>query len=115
MVTGVTPILQRYGLDFIPQINCFLVYEDLRVDLTEGNCNGKNQTIEHYDFVVQVQPDIDEQLDIYYYLSYLKRYGEIDSRLAELSPETVLAIRDECERHLKYRCAIASDRPIVSL
>ena len=58
IVPGVNAVLAPYGLDFIPQIHCFLVYQNYRVDLTEGNCNGKNKTIEDYDFVVPVEPDI---------------------------------------------------------
>ncbi len=58
IVTGVNAIIQPFGLSFIPQIHCFLRYKAFHVDLTEGNCNGKNKTIDDYDFVVKVQPDL---------------------------------------------------------
>ncbi|MEM9610672.1 MAG: hypothetical protein AAGA99_24895 [Actinomycetota bacterium] len=48
IVTGVGEILARYGLPFVPRVHCFLRHGDVRVDLTEGNCNGKNVLITEY-------------------------------------------------------------------
>jgi len=106
IVTGVNALLQPYGLDFIPQIHCFLVYENCRVDLTEGNCNGKNKTIEDYDFVVQVAPDLSREQHHAYYLEYLRRYQAIAPQLATLSDETVMDLLAACDRQLKYQCSI---------
>ena len=66
-VTGVDAIIQPYGLSFIPQIHCFLKYNSFRIDLTQGNCNGKNKTIEDYDFVVRVAPDLTREEEEQYY------------------------------------------------
>jgi len=110
IVTGVNGILAAYGLEFIPQIHCFLAYEGYRVDLTAGNCNGKNKIIEDYDFVVPVAPDLSHQQHQAYYLDYLKRYAAIAPPLATLSDETVLSILTECDRQLKYQCSIMADR-----
>jgi hypothetical protein len=73
IVTGVDAILQPHDLPFIPQIHCFLEYESFRVDLTAGNCNGKNQSIEDYDFIVRVQPDLTDSEEEQYYLQYFHR------------------------------------------
>ncbi|MEM8715008.1 MAG: hypothetical protein AAF268_07675 [Cyanobacteria bacterium P01_A01_bin.3] len=110
IVTGVSEILQRYNLEFLPQIHCFLIYDNLRVDLTEGNCNGKNLTIEDYDFVVPVQPDIDEETETRYYLTYLERYRDIHPRFKQLDPEALLQIREECDRQVKYQCSVMANR-----
>ncbi|MFC1671273.1 hypothetical protein ACFL20_12850 [Spirochaetota bacterium] len=48
IVTGVSNILSQYSISYMPQSHCFLTYGEFRVDLTEGNCNGKNKTIEDY-------------------------------------------------------------------
>lgn len=109
IVTGVNALLQPYGLDFIPQIHCFLVYENYRVDLTEGNCNGKNKTIEDYDFVVQVSPDLSRAQHHAYYLEFLQRYRAFSPRLATLNDTTVMDLLAACDRQLKYQCSILAD------
>ncbi len=106
IVTGVNAILQPHGLDFIPQSHCFLVYKDYRVDLTEGNCNGKNKTIEDYDFVVQVEPDLTEEHHKAIYLEYLRRYCSIEPQLATLGEDKVFELLISCDRQLKYQCSI---------
>ncbi|MBD2108094.1 hypothetical protein H6F49_14105 [Nodosilinea sp. FACHB-13] len=109
IVTGINALLQPYGLDFIPQIHCFLVYEECRVDLTEGNCNGKNKTIEDYDFVIQVAPDLPHAQQQAYYLEFLRRYGVFSPQLATLSDTTVVDLLAACDRQLKYQCSILVD------
>jgi len=109
IVTGVNALLQPYGLDFIPQIHCFLVYEGCRVDLTEGNCNGKNKTIEDYDFVIQVTPDLSHAQHQAYYLEFLRRYEAFSPQLATLNDTTVIDLLAACDRQLKYQCSILAD------
>jgi len=114
IVTGVNALLEPYGLDFVPQIHCFLAYENCRVDLTEGNCNGKNKTIEVYDFVVQVVPDMPRSQHTAYYLEYLRRYQAIVPQLARLSEATVLDLLAACDRQLKYQCSILVEAAAVN-
>ena len=109
IVTGVNALLAPYGLEFIPQIHCFLEYEGYRVDLTEGNCNGKNKTIEDYDFVIQVTPDVSRQQHHDYYLQQLRCYAPLSPQLAALSDETVMDLLAACDRQLKYQCSIMVD------
>ncbi|MEB3229754.1 MAG: hypothetical protein VKJ64_01995 [Leptolyngbyaceae bacterium] len=106
IVTGVNTLLAPYGLEFLPQIHCFLAYEDYRVDLTEGNCNGKNKTIEDYDFVIQVEPDISLEQHQAYYREYLQRYYAIAPQLATLGEDTVLDLLAACDRQVNYQCSI---------
>ena len=106
IVTGVNAILVPHGLDFIPQIHCFLGYKEYRVDLTQGNCNGKNKTIEDYDFVVPVEPDLTEEQHQAIYRDYLQRYYSIHPQLVTLGEEKVLELLVSCDRQLKYQCSI---------
>jgi hypothetical protein len=106
IVIGVNKIVEPYGLSFIPQIHCFLEYKNYRVDLTEGNCNGKNKTIEDYDFIVRVKPDLTHQEHKAYYLEYLEKYFLIEPKLKELEEIKVLEILAKCEQQLKYRCSV---------
>lgn len=110
IVTGVNAILQAYGLNFIPQTHCFLEYGSYRVDLTEGNCNGKNKTIENYDFVIRVNPDLTEREEEEYYISYLKQYFSIEPKLAEIGIPTILQLLQTCNQQVKYQCSILSNR-----
>jgi hypothetical protein len=106
IVMGVNAIIQTHGLSFIPQIHCFLESGSFRVDLTEGNCNGKNKTIEDYDFVVRVNPDLTHEEQKSYYISYVKQYFAIEPRLAEVGIPTILELLETCERQVKYQCSI---------
>lgn len=106
IVTGINKIIEPYGLSFIPQIHCFLEYKNYRIDLTEGNCNGKNKTIEDYDFVVRVKPDLTHQEHETYYLEYLEKYFLIEPKLKELGAIKILELLAECEQQLKYQCSV---------
>ncbi|MEM9089599.1 MAG: hypothetical protein AAGC93_12735 [Cyanobacteria bacterium P01_F01_bin.53] len=110
IVTGVNEIISAQGLCFIPQIHCFLEYETYRVDLTEGNCNGKNQTIDDYDFVVRVQPDITYQQEKVYYLDHLQQYFELEPQLQVVGEDTVLTLLGKCNRQVKYQCSLMSSK-----
>lgn len=106
IVTGVDDILNAYGLTFIPQIHCFLEFDTYRVDLTEGNCNGKNQTIDDYDYVVRVTPDPTYEEKRACYLSYLRRYYAIAPELKAVGEERVLEILEKCDRQVTYQCSV---------
>lgn len=57
VVHGVDDILREYGLPYIPRTHCFLGYEKLFVDLTAGNCTGKNGLITRYLEIFRVPPE----------------------------------------------------------
>jgi hypothetical protein len=58
IVTGTGKLLAEFSLPYIPMLHCFLVYARFRVDLTEGNRNGKKRSIEEFLYVAQVAPNI---------------------------------------------------------
>jgi hypothetical protein len=61
IVTGTQHILEKYRLPYLPMTHCFLVYDSYRVDLTEGNTNGKNRSLEEFLFTEKVIPNISEK------------------------------------------------------
>ena len=67
IVTGTKAILEKYHLPYLPMVHCFLKYGPYRVDLTAGNNNGKNRSIEEFLFTEKVIPNISEKDE---YLSY---------------------------------------------
>ncbi len=58
IVSGADTILQKYNLPYIPMLHCFLVYGRYKVDLTEGNRNGKNCAIDEFLYTAKVVPNI---------------------------------------------------------
>ncbi|MEO1134390.1 MAG: hypothetical protein AAFX40_17015 [Cyanobacteria bacterium J06639_1] len=106
IVTGVDDIIRPKGLEFIPQIHCFLGYETFRVDLTAGNCNGKNQIIDDYDFIVPVKPDLTSAEHQACYLEYLDKYFETEPALKALGSDRILELLEACDRQVSYRCSI---------
>jgi hypothetical protein len=58
IVAGTNLILDEFGLPYVPMVHCFLVYKNCRVDLTEGNRNGKKRSIEDFLFTANVIPNI---------------------------------------------------------
>ncbi len=81
LVTGTGKLLAEYDLPYIPMLHCFLVYEQFRVDLTEGNRNGKNRAIEDFLSVEQVEPNISSKNE---YLLYRKTLQEVILKRPEL-------------------------------
>ena len=74
IVTGSKEILEKYNLPYIPMIHCFLVYGEYKVDLSEGNNNGKNRSIEEFLFTQRVEPNISAKAE---YLLYRKALKEL--------------------------------------
>lgn len=114
IVSGVNSLLQPHNLDFIPQIHCFLEYGKFRIDLTEGNCNGKNKAIKNYDFVVRVRPDLTRAEEEQYYLSYLNQYFAIEPQLAVVGTPTILILLKDCNQQVKYQCSVMSSYHLAS-
>lgn len=72
IVSGTRDLLARFRLPYIPMLHCFLVFENFRVDLTEGNANGKNRSIEEFLFVQQVPSAITAKDEYLLYRNALK-------------------------------------------
>ena len=95
IVTGTDKILRQYGLPYVPMIHCFLVHGDHRVDLTEGNANGKNQAINDFLYTERVTPDISAKDE------YLKYRHALQDRilkrieLQDVDMKTILHARKE--------------------
>jgi hypothetical protein len=55
-------------------IHCFLIYDSYRVDLTEGNNNGKNHSLEEFLFTEKVIPNFSEKDEYVLYKKALKNH-----------------------------------------
>ena len=72
IVTGTDAILERYDLPYVPMLHCFLVYDRYRVDLTEGNNNGKNCAIDEFLHTEKVIPNFSGKDEYLLYRQALK-------------------------------------------
>jgi hypothetical protein len=95
IVTGTNRILEKYHLPYLPMIHCFLIYDDYRVDLTEGNNNGKNRSIEDFLFTEKVIPNFSEKHEYLLYRKALKNYILVRNEMDGITMIDVLHARTE--------------------
>ncbi len=101
IVSGAGRICKTYGLAAIPVVHCFLVYDRFRVDLTEGNLNGKNGPIDDFLFTHNVPPDISSRDEYLLYRQALKEQILTRPEWSAVALETVLSAREEALALLK--------------
>ena len=95
LVTGTIKILERYGLPYVPMVHCFLGFENQRVDLSEGNQNGKNGPIDEFLYTVMVAPCISAKDEYLLYRKTLSNHILRRSELEHVEMRTVLKAREE--------------------
>ena len=101
IVSGTNALLAEFQLPYIPMLHCFLVYENFRVDLTEGNRNGKNRSIEEFLYAQQVAPNISTKDEYLLYRKALKDVVLKRSELLGVDLKRILHIREEGLKLLK--------------
>ncbi len=95
LVTGADAICREYGLKAIPVVHCFLVSDRCRVDLTEGNLNGKNGPIDEFLYTRNVAPDIASRDEYRLYRQALQEQILTRPAWAGVDLKTVLAAREK--------------------
>jgi hypothetical protein len=95
IVTGTIKILNKYDLPYVPMIHCFLEYGKQRVDLTEGNHNGKNQSIDIMFYTEKVQPNIPAKQEYLIYRQALKDHILCRQELQRVGIKRILHAREE--------------------
>jgi hypothetical protein len=94
IVTGTQAILDAFDLPFIPMVHCFLACEGRRVDLTEGNRNGKNTAIDHFLYTETVIPNISAKNEYLLYRSAVKALIRRHDALRGVTLKTILHARE---------------------
>ena len=95
IVKGAGTILDRYGFPYVPMLHCFLVYGDHRVDLTEGNNNGKKRSIEGFLYTQKVIPNISSKDEYLLYRKALSDFMLIKNELKGIDLKKILKAREE--------------------
>jgi hypothetical protein len=103
IVTGTKEILHTYALPFVPMVHCYLAHDGVRVDLTEGNDNGKNRSIETFLYTQRVQPNISAKNEYLLYRNALKDLLAAHEDLAGIEMKTILHAREEGLKLLKSK------------
>ena len=95
IVADTGTILDKYGLPYVPMVHCFLVYGEHRVDLTEGNHNGKKRSIEDFLYTEKVVPNISAKDEYLLYRRALKNYILTNSEHKGIDLKSLLKAREE--------------------
>ncbi|MCP3954636.1 MAG: hypothetical protein GY697_20810 [Desulfobacterales bacterium] len=95
IVTGTDALLEKYDLPYIPMLHCLLVYDSYRVDLTEGNHNGKNCAIVDFLYTEKVIPNIIGKDEYLLYRKALKEKILLRDELKNVDMKRVLRAREE--------------------
>ncbi|HOO90335.1 MAG TPA: hypothetical protein PLA74_05885 [Syntrophales bacterium] len=106
IITGIGEILKPHGLEYIPQIHCFLGFKTTFVDLTEGNCTGKNKPLENFDLIVRVKPILSESEEEDLYKTGLDFYRQDSETLRTHTKEDLIEILKECNRKHEIICSL---------
>ena len=95
IVTGTKDILNTFNLPYVPMLHCFLVYGEYRVDLTEGNLNGKNRPIDEFLHTEKVIPNISAKDEYLLYRNALKGRILLREELRDVDIKRILQAREE--------------------
>lgn len=99
--TDTNGILKKYNVPYVPMAHCFLVYKDMRFDLTEGNCNGKNTSIEEFIHEEEVDPFITRKDEYLLYKRVLKEKVLPSKEMTGIKERALLKAREESINLLK--------------
>lgn len=97
IVTGVDAILAGYGLAYLPRAHCFLTCGNRYVDLTEGNCTGKNGLIERYLEIFRVKPEQSQAERDEMYRRYYAEVCLADPVFARVGVQGLLEVLERCQ------------------
>lgn len=99
IVTGTRRILEHFVLPYVPMVHCFLQYSAAthfcRVDLTEGNRNGKNCPIDNFLHEEPVSASISAKEEYLFYRRALKDKVLLRQEFKGIDIKTVLQAREQ--------------------
>ncbi len=95
IVTGTDAILEKYALPYLPMVHCFLTDGVHRVDLTEGNHNGKNRPVDTFLYVETVTPNISAKVEYIKYRNALRDRIVTRDELRGVDIKQILHAREE--------------------
>ena len=95
LVTGTGVIIEKYALPYLPMVHCFLSDGTHRVDLTQGNANGKNGPIDDFLHTAPAEANISAKDEYLLYRNALKDHILIREEFQAVEIKTILKAREE--------------------
>ena len=95
LVSGTQAILDTYILPYVPMIHCLLTHADDRIDLTEGNQNGKNHPIVDLLYSHPVAANISAKDEYRLYRQALADLTQAKPELQGISIKLILKARQD--------------------
>jgi hypothetical protein len=95
IVTGADRICAKYNLPYVPMIHCFLTDGHHRVNLTQGNANGKNRYVDTFLYTETVIPTISAKEEYFKYRNALKIHILTRTELQGTGIRDLLHAREE--------------------
>ncbi len=95
LVTGTQAIIDQFSLPYVPMIHCLLTFANHRIDLTEGNQNGKNQPIRDLLYSHPVAANISAKDEYRLYREALTDLVQTKPELHGISIKQILKARQE--------------------
>ncbi|MHA1612491.1 MAG: hypothetical protein ACTSVZ_06680 [Promethearchaeota archaeon] len=92
---GTAKILEKYQIPYIPMIHCFLVFQNYQFDLTEGNLNGKERSINDFIHEEEVIPFITNKDEYLLFKRVLREKIMHTSEMHGILEKTTLKAREE--------------------
>ena len=92
---GASRITEKFSIPYVPMVHCFLVHENHRFDLTEGNFNGKKTSIEEFIHEEKVIPFISRLDEYKLYKEILDKYVYPSEEMRGIKKHTILKSREE--------------------
>ena len=96
---GVGPVLEKHGLDYLPEAHNYLKYRGVRYDYTfPGASNPKvfEQLLEE----ITIEPKQITNFKVEYHQEFLQHWLQQEKLNSSFSLSTIWAIREECIQHL---------------
>ena len=109
IVTGTNRILSTYDLPYVPMVHCFLTSAAVRVDLAEGNRNGKNRPLDEFLYTQPVEPNIPARQEYLLYRRVVAELLETRTELHAVQMKTILLARQDGLELLRSKVAVGAD------
>ena len=100
---GVGSVVQRHGLESIPEAHCYVRVGDKRIDVTRQRARSDAEPISHFLHEEEIDPS---QITIYkigVHKSFLQQWITDTPGLGGLTLTSIWAIREECIAALSIR------------
>lgn len=92
---GAGEITENYSIPYVPMMHCFLVHNNYRFDLTEGNFNGKKTSIEVFIHEKEVIAFITRKDEYNLYIDIVKKYVLPLEEMNGVNRRTIMKAREE--------------------